>query len=141
MAAEALYIDTSVALRMVLEGGTDQSEQSQIDAAEILVTSRLALVEVGRSLIRLRVTGQVTGQVSEELLADAARGLDDLWARCHIWEITAHVCDAALQVAPTKSLRSLDAIHLATYVLARRRIEGLELLTSDHRLADAARSA
>lgn len=137
MAAEALYLDTSVALRMVLEGGTDRSEHSRIDAAEILVTSRLALVEAGRSLIRLRVTGQV----SEELLADAARGLDDLWARCHIWEITAHVCDAALQVAPTKSLRSLDAIHLATYVLARRRLEGLELLTSDHRLADAARSA
>lgn len=137
MAAEALYLDTSVALRMVLEGGTNQSEHSRIDAAEILVTSRLALVEAGRSLIRLRVTGQV----SEELLADAARGLDDLWARCHIWEITAHVCDAALQVAPTKSLRSLDAIHLATYVLARRRLEGLELLTSDHRLADAARSA
>ena len=137
MAAVALYLDTSVALRMVLEGRANQAEQSQIDAAEVLVTSRLALVEAGRSLIRLRVTGQV----SEELLADAARELDDLWARCHIWEITAHVCDAAVQVAPTKSLRSLDAIHLATYVLARRRIEGLELLTSDHRLADAARLA
>ncbi len=136
-AAVALYLDTSVALRMVLEGRANQAEQSQIDAAEVLVTSRLALVEAGRSLIRLRVTGQV----SEELLADAARELDDLWARCHIWEITAHVCDAAVQVAPTKSLRSLDAIHLATYVLARRRIEGLELLTSDHRLADAARLA
>ena len=137
MATEALYLDTSVALRMVLEGGADLAEQSQIDAAAVLVTSRLALVEAGRSLIRLRVTGQV----SEELLADAARGLDDLWARCYIWEITAHVCDTAVQVAPTKSLRSLDAIHLATYVLARRRIEGLELLTSDHRLADAARLA
>ena len=137
MAAEALYLDTSVALRMVLEGSADQAEQSQIDGAALLVTSRLALVEAGRSLIRLRTAGLV----SEERLADAARELDDLWARCHIWEITAHVCDTAVQVAPTKSLRSLDAIHLATYVLARRRIEGLELLTSDHRLADAARLA
>ena len=137
MAAEALYLDTSVALRMVLEGSADQAEQSQIDAAAVLVTSRLALVEAGRSLIRLRAAGQV----SEELLADAARGLDDLWARCHVWEITANICDTAVRVAPTKSLRSLDAIHLATYVLARRRIEGLELLTSDHRLADAARLA
>ena len=137
MAAEALYLDPSVALRMVLEGSADQAEQSQIDGAALLVTSRLALVEAGRSLIRLRTAGLV----SEERLADAARELDDLWARCHIWEISAHVCDAAVQVAPTKSLRSLDAIHLATYVLARRRIEGLELLTSDHRLADAARVA
>jgi hypothetical protein len=29
----------------------------------------------------------------------------------------------------------------ATYVLARRQLEGLELLTSDHRLAEAARVA
>ena len=32
----------------------------------------------------------------------------------------------------------LDALHLATFVLARRRIEGLELLTADRRLEDAA---
>ena len=137
MAAAALYLDTSVALRAVLERSANRTPQSQIEAASILITSRLSLVEAGRSLIRLRVAGQA----SEEQLADAARELDDLWARCHIWEITAQVCDTAIQVAPSKSLRSLDAIHLATYVLARRQLEGLELLTSDHRLADAARLA
>jgi len=109
----------------------------RLEAAAVLITSRLSLVEAGRCLIRLRATGQA----SEERLADAARELDDLWARCHIWEITADVCDTAVQIAPTKVLRSLDAIHLATYVLARRQVEGLELLTSDQRLADAARLA
>jgi len=49
------------------------------------------------------------------------------------------VCDTACQVAPTKPLRTLDALHLATYLLARRRIENLELLTADQRLSDAAR--
>jgi len=135
VAAGALYLDTSVALRVVLESSTDQ--QSQIDAAATLITSRLSLVEAGRSLIRLRVMAQA----SEEQLADAARELDDLWGRCHIWEITTQVCDTAIQVAPSKALRSLDAIHLATYILARRQLEGLELLTADHRLADAARLA
>jgi hypothetical protein len=38
-------------------------------------------------------------------------------------------------------LRTLDALHLATFLLARARIEGLELLTADQRLEDAARSA
>jgi len=37
-----------------------------------------------------------------------------------------------------RPLRTLDAIHLATFVLARRRLEGLELLTADERLQEAA---
>ena len=41
-------------------------------------------------------------------------------------------------VAPDRALRTLDALHLATFLLARRRIEGLELLTADERLEDAA---
>jgi hypothetical protein len=50
----------------------------------------------------------------------------------------APVCDTARVVAPGKALRALEAIHLATFVLARRRIAGLELLTADERFRDAA---
>jgi hypothetical protein len=35
-------------------------------------------------------------------------------------------------------VRALDALHLATFVLARRKMEGLELLCTDDRLRDAA---
>jgi len=73
------------------------------------------------------------------MVADAGREMDALWARCEIWEITPLVCDTACQVAPTKGLPTLHALHLATYLLARRHIENLELLTADHRLLDAAR--
>jgi hypothetical protein len=38
-------------------------------------------------------------------------------------------------------LRSLDALHLATFSLARREIEGLQLVTTDDRLRAAAASA
>jgi predicted nucleic acid-binding protein len=48
------------------------------------------------------------------------------------------VCEAARNVAPSRPLRALDALHLATFVLARRRIAGLELLTVDERLQEAA---
>jgi hypothetical protein len=41
-------------------------------------------------------------------------------------------------VAPGKPLRALDALHLATFVLARRRIDGLEMFTVDDRLREAA---
>jgi predicted nucleic acid-binding protein len=131
----AVYLDTSAVLRAVLEGGTTPVIERTIGAARTLITSRLSLVEAARAFLRLRSGGQL----SEEQLADAGRELDELWARCEIWEITPLVCDTACQVAPLKPLRTLDAIHLATYLLARRRIVDLELLTADHRLKEAAR--
>ncbi len=66
------------------------------------------------------------------VLRNAAREIDSLWARCAIWELTPAVCDLASQVAPLTALRTLDALHLATYVLARQRIgPEVEMLTVD----------
>ena len=105
-------------------------------AAPVLVTSRLSLVESARALIRLRQQGRV----AESRLADARREIDALWTRCELWELTPAVCELACHVVPDRALRTLDALHLATFLMARRRIEGLELLTADERLEDAARS-
>lgn len=132
----ALYVDTSAVLRAVLETGTTPEIEERIAAARALITSRLSLVEAARVLLRLRILAQLP----EERLADAAREIDGLWARCEIWELTPAVCDLASQVAPQKPLRTLDALHLATYVLARRHLGDLELLTADERMSDAARS-
>lgn len=70
-------------------------------------------------------------------MADAERAVAELWRHCEIWELTQEICDLAEIVAPKSILRSLDALHLATWVLARREIEDLELLTTDHRLQEA----
>ena len=120
-------------LRAVLESGTSPEVEALIAAAPALVTSRLSLVESSRALHRLRQLGQV----SEAKLADAQREVNAVWARCELWELTASVCERARQVAPGKSLRTLDALHLATFGLAREKIEGLELVTVDGRLQAA----
>jgi predicted nucleic acid-binding protein len=135
----ALYLDTSVALRVTLEQGTTPEIESQITAASLVVTSRLSLIESSRALLRVRVQGGVP----ENRLADARRELDSLWQRCELWELSPAVCDVASRLAPDRMLRTrtLDALHLATFLMARRRIEGLELLTADKRLEDAATSA
>ena len=120
-------------MRAILERGTTQETEAGIAAAPVLVTSRLSLVESARALLRLRRQGGV----AESRLADARRELDALWTRCELWELTPAVCDLASHVAPDRPLRTLDALHLATFLLARRRIEGLELLTADEHLQDA----
>ena len=133
----ALYLDTSVALRATLEQGTTPELERRIAAAPVLVTSRLALVEAARALVRVRLQRGVP----ESRLADARRALDALWQRCELWELSPAVCDLASVLAPDRMLRTLDALHLATFLVARRRIEGLELLTADQRLEEAASSA
>ena len=129
-----LYLDTSAVLRAVLETGTSPAVEERIRSAQVLVSSRLSLVESCRAFLRLRALGGA----SEERLADAERDVARIWSRCELWEITRNVCETACAVATTRPLRALDAIHLATFVLARRRLEGLELLTADDRLQDAA---
>ena len=135
--AGPLYLDPSAVLRAVLEGGTTPEIEERIRTADVVITSRLSLVEAARALLRLRQSGDV----AEERLADASREIEALWARCDVWELTASVCEMAAQVAPLRPLRTLDALHLATYLLARRRIDDLSLLTADARLEAAARSA
>jgi predicted nucleic acid-binding protein len=132
--AEVLYLDTSAALRAILERGTTPRIEERIRSARALITSRLSQVEAARALYRL----QSLSRVRETELADARRQLDALWARCELWELTRSVCDLACQIAPAKPLRSLDALHLATYIIARRKIAGLVLLTADERLQGAA---
>jgi predicted nucleic acid-binding protein len=119
-----------VVLRATLESGTQPELERRIRSARFLVSSRLSLVESCRALARL----QALGVAPEGQLADAERDIAAIWARCELWEITRRVCAMACDVARGRLLRALDAIHLATFVLARRELAGLELLTVDDRL-------
>jgi predicted nucleic acid-binding protein len=129
-----LYLDTSAVLRAVLESGVTPEIEDRIASAAVLITSRLSLVESARAMHRVRSIGSV----SERQLADTQRDLGRLWARCDVWELTEAVCRLACEVAPRAKLRTLDALHLATYIHARERIPGLELLTADVRMRKAA---
>jgi predicted nucleic acid-binding protein len=133
-APAALYVETSAVLRAVLERGTTPAIERRIERAPVLITSRLSLVESSRALLRVRTLGVTT----EAKLADVARSLDTLWARCEVWELTHAVCDLAAQLAPERALRTLDALHVATYLLARRRLGEVDLLTADRRIAEIA---
>lgn len=134
--ADVVYLDTSAVLRAVLERGLSLDVEQRVGAARYLITSRLSLVESARAMHRLRTRG-----TPEAVLSDVARELDSLWARCTVWELTREVCDLAAQAAPQHPLRTLDALHLATWLIARRRLGDVELLTTDSRLEQASRTA
>ncbi|MGH7571711.1 MAG: type II toxin-antitoxin system VapC family toxin [Gemmatimonadota bacterium] len=128
-----LYLDTSAVLQAVLEAGASPETKARIDESDRLVTSRLSRVESARVFLRLRKLGEL----SEAAVADAENAVRSVWMRCEILELTETVCDLAEQVSPGSLLRALDALHLASYVLARRHIDDLELLTFEERLLAA----
>ena len=133
----ALYVDSSAFLRATVEAGTSPEVERMIADSDTLLTSRLALVESARALSRLRRLREL----SESRLAQAERDLRALIARCEIWDIDEKVCDLASHIAPNRNLRTLDALHLATFLLAQRSIESLKLLTTDDRLREALETA
>lgn len=134
MADSVIYIETSAVLRAVLEHGASPHIDNAVSSASYIITSRLSIVESARAVLRLR-----TGGAHERDIADKAREIDSIWARSTIWEITADITRLAGEVAPHSNLRSLDAIHLATFLQARRRIgPEVTLLTCDDRLEQAA---
>ena len=133
----ALYLDTSAVLRALLESGVSPEVDAQLAAAASLVTSRLSLVESARALLRLRRDGRIP----EAALADAEREIESLWRRCEIFELSPAVCDLAARIAPGHALRALDALHAATFAVARRRLAGRERLTADERLRRAVEGA
>jgi len=60
--------------------------------------------------------------------------LKRLWPVIDFLEITAETCDRAGRIAPRSRLRSLDAIHLATFLRARELDSRIEILTFDERI-------
>lgn len=132
--SDVVYLDTSAVLRAVLERGLTPEIEQRLAGARFLITSRLSLVEAARAFSRLRAEG-----LAETVIADAAREADSVWARCTLWELTPAVCELAAHIAPQHPLRTLDALHLATFLTARRRLGGdVTLLTADDRLERAA---
>ncbi len=129
----AVYVDTSAVLRATLESGTTPEVESLLGGAGVLVTSRLSLVEASRALLRARESLRVP----EARLGDVEQEIESLWARCDIWELTQTICEAARVIAPRTALRTLDALHLATFLAARRRLPDLTMLTTDDRLREA----
>lgn len=134
MSGREIYLETSALLQVLLDQTPSGALLTRLDAAERLVTSRLTQIECERALLRLGVERASP----PERLAAAEQELAALFDRVEWIEISPEIADLAGRIAPATSLRSLDAIHLATWQIARRLAPDLELITTDRRLATAA---
>ena len=126
----AIYLETSALLQMLFQEAHGNEVSERLRAADDVVASRLVQVEAQRALIRV----QLDRPEIEPVLPDLRRELDTLWPKVSFFEITPEICEAAGTIAPRSRLRTLDAIHLATYHRVRRLHADVEMLTYDTRL-------
>ena len=114
------------------EGGEDV--QVRLSAAELVLTSDLTLIECERVLHRAAAVGALSAAevaARRTLLSTSA----EHWV---VFAIDAEIAQRARQAFPREPLRSLDAIHIATALVIRGLVGGLQFLTFDERIRDNA---
>jgi predicted nucleic acid-binding protein len=125
-----VYFDSSVVLRVVLGERGRLAEWSRASEA---VTSEITRVECLRALDRLRLDG---GMPDRELARRRATVLTVL-SGIDVVRLNRAVLERAAEPFPTR-LHTLDALHVASALLARARAAALRFATHDVDLAAAA---
>lgn len=125
MPARRYYLDASALVKLVISEVESEALRRHIAGNALLVSSRIAAVEVRRVAAR-QTERDATHQVDQLLESVAHVELDEQLA-------------TIAGAAKPETLRSLDAIHLASALSVRDELDAV--ISYDLRLADAARAA
>lgn len=129
-----LYAESSAVLAWLLDEPDGRAVRERLAQSETVVASDLTLIECDRVLIRAAALGELT----EAEAADRRGHLTAAASHWHVLRIGGEIVDRARQPFPGGPVRTLDAIHLASALVARSVAPGLELLSLDHRIRTAA---
>jgi predicted nucleic acid-binding protein len=130
-----LYAESSAVLSWLLGEPDGVRVLDCLAAADTVAASELTLVECDRVLIR----AVLTKAMSETAAADRRAELYGASALWHVFGVGHEVLDRARQPFPEEPVRTSEALHLATAVLARSVVPGMQLLSLDDRLRASAR--
>ena len=122
-------------LAWLLDEQTAPAVRRLLGEAEVIVASDLTLIECDRVLLRVVALKELT----EAEAADRRAHLIAASAHWQVLRIAAEIVDRARQPFPGVPIRTLDAIHLASLLVARSAVVGLRLLSLDERVRQAAK--
>jgi predicted nucleic acid-binding protein len=129
----SLYAESSAVLAWLLDEAAGTFVRQTLAKTAIVLTSDLTLIECDRVLHRAAALGELT----EAEAADRRAHLTTAAAHWHLLRIGPEVVDRARQPFPGEPIRTLDAMHLASVLVARSAVAGLELLSLDNRIRGA----
>lgn len=119
------YLDASAIAKLVVAEPESDALQRDLAQRAGLLSSRLGAVEVERAARRTKAPRVL-------------QHVKDVFAALVLLELTPAILERAGRLSPPE-LRTLDALHLATATMLT--LPGLDFITYDGRLADAARAA
>lgn len=130
----SVYAESSAVLTWLLNEASSAQVRQALAAAEIVITSDLTLIECDRVILRAAALGDLT----EAEAADRRAHLMTASSHWHVLTIGSEVVERSRRPFPVEPIRTLDAIHLASALVARSAVAGLEVLTLDDRIRKAA---
>jgi hypothetical protein len=108
--------------------------RAALASAQLVLSSDLTLVECDRALVR----AEAMEPVREAVTADRRAHLTAAAAHWHLLRLDVRTIDRARRPFPAEPIRTLDALHLASALVARSAVPGLAVLSLDLRLRAAA---
>jgi predicted nucleic acid-binding protein len=130
----SLYAESSAVLAWLLDEDAAETVLGLLAAEQLIIASDLTLVECDRALHRAVALRELTEADAADRRAHLAR-VSSHWT---LLRIGSEVIERARQPFPGLPIRTLDAIHLASLLVARSAVPGLTLLSLDTRVRDAA---
>jgi predicted nucleic acid-binding protein len=129
-----VYAESSAVLAWLLDEESASQIREALASEETVIASDLTLIECDRVLLRAAAFGELT----EAEAADRRAHLATAASHWHVLRIGPEIVERARQPFPGEPIRTLDAIHLASVLVARSAVAGLEVLSLDERIRKAA---
>ncbi len=122
-----LYAESSAVLAWLLGETEGEHVRSLLMGADAVFTSRLTLVETERVLIR----AQLVEDLREADIIDRRRVFTRATRRWNLLQLHEEILDRARRPFPGEPIRTLDALHLASALVARGAVPELAVLSLD----------
>ena len=119
-----VYAESSAILAWLMGEDNGDEIRYRLQAAELVLTSDLALIECDRVLHR----GQERGVFSLSRVAQTRDALNQVAEHWTIFTVDQQVVDRARRPFPREPLRTPDAIHLSTALIARSLVTELSMV-------------
>jgi len=129
-----LYAESSAALAWLLEQEHAELVADTLAQAELVIASDLTLIECDRVLIRAVVLNEL--QESDAVHRQAR--LNAVSTRWTLLALDEEISERARRPFLAEPVRTLDAIHLASALTARKALSDLAMLSLDNRVRRAA---
>ena len=128
-----IYAESSAVLAWLLGEAAGRRVREVLRHAELVMASDLVLIECDCVLIR----AVKLGEIDESMAADRRAHLNAAAAHWQLCRLSLDIVDRTRRPFPSESVRTLDAIHLASALTLRSTVPSVELLSLDDRIRRA----